>query len=106
LETLEDVTQRVSALQKQIDHRPDDYGVRLVLARAMVEAESVDQALIQYEELVTAERELPYVLGDLERVLQTQPENTWARRLVGDVHLRQGELGQALAAYRLALEQL
>jgi tetratricopeptide (TPR) repeat protein len=57
---------------------------------------TLGRALIEINDLTTAETEL-------SQVLQNAPENLAAIRGLADVHHRRGELGDALTFYRAAL---
>jgi tetratricopeptide (TPR) repeat protein len=57
---------------------------------------TLGRALIELNDLTTAEAEL-------NQVLQNAPENLAAIRGLADVHHRRGELGDALTFYRAAL---
>jgi len=43
---------------------------------------------------------------DLRALVQRQPDLPQARRVLGDVFMREGRLQEALDTYRAALEQL
>jgi cytochrome c-type biogenesis protein CcmH/NrfG len=66
----------------------------------------LDEALAEYGELVASGQELDDAVADLERVVQSSPRNTLARRLLGDAYMKQNRLSKALEAYRQALDNL
>lgn len=69
-----------------LEIHPGYLSARVTLGRALVEVNELDQAL-----------------SELERVLQSAPENLAAIRGVAEIHHRRGALGDALAQYRAAL---
>lgn len=79
---------------------PTDYPARLEQARALREAGSLDEALVEYQALLkNAPDLLPDVLSDLQASLDEQPEHPELHRLLGDARIRQGD-------YMAALESL
>lgn len=84
---------RASQFQEAIDVcragleiHPGYLSARVTLGRALIEVNELDEALTE-----------------LERVLQSAPENLAAIRGVAEIHHRRGALGEALAQYRAAL---
>ncbi len=104
-EMLEPVT-GVAALRKKLAADPADHVTRLALARALLDGDALEEAWAEYGELVAAGKEMEEVLDDLERVVAAKPENTQARRVLGDVYMKRGELDKALQAYSQALDGL
>jgi tetratricopeptide (TPR) repeat protein len=102
----EEVPVGIAAFQEQLAEEPDDHVTRLALARALVDDEVFEEALIRYDELISASQELDQVVGDLNEFLETQPGNTKARSLLGDAYMKQGDLARALETYRQALDLL
>ena len=96
----------VFALRQQVDAEPGDYAVRLALARALLDDKMLDDALVEYGELVNAGQELGDVTSDLERALESDPGSALARRVLGDSYVKQNRLAEALDAYRKALSNL
>ena len=79
---------------------PTDYPARLEAARALREAGSLDEALVEYQAVLkNAPDLLPDALSDLEAALDEQPEHPELHRLLGDARIRQGD-------YLAALESL
>ncbi len=79
---------------------PTDYTARLEAARALREAGSLDEALVEYQAVLkNAPDLLPDALSDLEAALDEQPEHPELHRLLGDARIRQGD-------YLAALESL
>lgn len=92
--------------RRALAENPADHAERLSLARKLVEDRRVAASLAQYEVLVMAEAELDTLETDLAQVVRQQPALPRARRVLGDVLMRKGQLKEALEAYRAALEQL
>jgi len=69
-----------------LEIHPAYLSARVTLGRALIEVNEIDEALTE-----------------LERVLQSAPENLAAIRGVAEIHHRRGALGEALAQYRAAL---
>ncbi|MBN1315161.1 MAG: tetratricopeptide repeat protein, partial [Anaerolineales bacterium] len=85
---------------------PLDYGSRLTLARTLLEKDELEEALVEYNELIIAEHELDQVLKDLKKAVTSRPEHVKTWQLLGDVYMLQDDLERALDAYHKALEQL
>jgi tetratricopeptide (TPR) repeat protein len=102
----EEVVTGISAFRRQLAAEPDDHITRLALARALTDEGILDEALDKYGELVAAGQELDDVAVDLEKVVRSSPRNTLARRVLGDAYMKQNRLGEALEAYRQALDSL
>ncbi len=94
------------SFRARLNAHPDDHGTRLALARRLVQENAVAASLGQYEALAFAEAKLPELEADLRGMVQERPTLPQARRVLGDVIMRQGRLREALEAYRAALEQL
>jgi len=96
----------VAVFRAQLAAEPGDHITRLALARALLDDDALDNALLEYGALVAAGQELDDVVEDLELIVPSNPANTLALRTLGDAHMKQGELGKALKAYRQALAHL
>ena len=96
----------IVAFRAQLGEAPDDSITRLALARALIDDEALGEALNEYQELISANQELEEVIQDLDQILELQPRNTMARRMLGDAYMKQGDLAGALEAYRQALGSL
>jgi hypothetical protein len=92
--------------QGRLEQNPHDHGTRLELARVLARSNDVDQSLEHYQTLVDNMGELDQVSEDLRALLVSRPATPVARRLLGDVYMRQGYLQEALDAYRGALDNL
>jgi tetratricopeptide (TPR) repeat protein len=96
----------MAAFRAQLAAEPGDHVTRLALARALLDDDALDNALLEYGALVAAGQELDDVVEDLEHFVPSNPANTLALRILGDAHMKQGELSEALKAYRQALARL
>jgi len=83
-----------------------DHATRLALARRLLLDNNGPASLGHYEALAFAEAMLSDVERDLRALVQRQPDLPQARRVLGDVFMREGRLQEALDTYRAALEQL
>jgi hypothetical protein len=96
----------MAVFHAQLAAEPGDHVTRLALARALLDDDALDNALLEYGALVAAGQELDDVVEDLEHIVPSNPANTLALRTLGDAHMKQGELSKALKAYRQALARL
>jgi hypothetical protein len=80
---------------------------KLQTARASIKSDVVS-ALNDYEEVVRSNVALPEVVTDLKKVAEdnTHKKNPTVHRVLGDALMRQGNLQEALATYRKALNLL
>lgn len=85
----------------KLSQNPNDHSTRLQLARALNQRGNINASVEQYETLVQNSTHLEAVTTDLQ--LSIHPR---ARRLLGDIYMRQGRLQEALDTYRNALNQL
>ena len=103
---LTQVVTGMAEFRAQLAAEPGDHVTRLALARALLNDDALNHALLEYGSLVAAGQELDDVVEDLELIVPSNPANTLALRTLGDAHMKQGELGKALKAYRQALAHL
>jgi hypothetical protein len=92
-----------AAYRAALELNPHDHSARLGLARALNQTGDVQSSLNQYQTLVENMVEFDNVTSDLVVIAEQHPV---ARRLLGDVYMRQGYLQEALDAYRGALNNL
>lgn len=95
----------LAALQRQLEATPDDHEVRLALARALVQAGRVEDALAHYEALAALVG--PYlskVIADLEALLRASPSDRALREFLGDAYARAGRFQDAMMMYRWPVE--
>ncbi len=105
VETLE-APSDVFSLRHQVDAEPQDHVLRLALARVLRDDGMADEALTEYDELVSSGQELDDVAADLEQILDSNPGSSQTRRVLGDLYVKQNRLAEALDAYRKALGNL
>ncbi len=79
---------------------------RLQQARTLIAQQQYKDSLPHYQSLIDSEVHLDDVISDMQTVIAAQPDDPRSRRLLGDAHLRKGNLQSALDAYRSALDQL
>jgi cytochrome c-type biogenesis protein CcmH/NrfG len=91
----------LSDYKARLEKNPNDHDSRLRLARALRDKGNWADSVAQYETLVENLALLDAVSSDL--AASTHPR---ARRLLGDIYMRQGRLQEALDTYRGALNQL
>ena len=82
-----------------------DYHARLEQAREWREEGRLDEAFSAYRVLLKMAPDLlPDVATEIEEALRVAPDHPEARRLLGDVKLKQGDYMSALEAYNRAVE--
>jgi tetratricopeptide (TPR) repeat protein len=82
-----------------------DYPARLEQAREWREMGRLDEAFSTYRVLLKMAPDLlPDVAAEIEEALRIAPDHPEARRLLGDVKLKQGDYMSALEAYNRAVE--
>jgi tetratricopeptide (TPR) repeat protein len=82
-----------------------DYAARLEQARELREMGRLDEAFSTYRVLLKLAPDLlPDVAAEIEEALRAAPNHPEARRLLGDVKLKQGDYMGALEAYNRAVE--
>jgi hypothetical protein len=79
---------------------------RLQQARQQVAQGQVLTALESYQALVDSMENLEEVRADLRQLAERHPKEPKVRRLLGDTHMRLGDLQAALDAYLTALKEL
>ncbi len=89
-----------------LESNPQDHGTRLELARKLNEDNRILDSLGQYESLVFSEAQLSQLEVEVGELVQARPDVPQARRVLGDIFMREGRLQDALDTYRSALEQL
>jgi hypothetical protein len=78
----------------------------LTQARELVASSQQSASLEHYQRLIDASQLLEETRGDLRDLVQANPTDPRLRRLLGDTHMRLGDLQAALDTYRSALDQL
>lgn len=90
----------------RLEANPNDHPNRLALARALRANDQPTASLDHYEVLIESAQLLEDVTQDLVDLAQENPDEPRMQRLVGDAYMRQGNLSEALKAYRDALHHL
>jgi hypothetical protein len=90
----------------RLHQNPEDHDSRLNLARELNRAGSLSEGLQEYEVLIDKSAMLEKVADDLGGLIKQIPRHPKARRLLGDIYMRQGRLQEALDTYRGALDQI
>jgi len=83
-----------------------NYAGVLQRARELVASEQHDQGLQHYQTLIDNSQLLEETRSDLRQLIDQNPSNPRLHRLLGDTHMRLGDLQEALDTYRKALDQL
>jgi pilus assembly protein FimV len=84
----------------------NDEGARLTLARALWLAGEHDEAMTHYDELVQSRDKMEDVIVDLERYYEAHPNTASLLRTLGDAHMKEDNLDQALKFYNRAMDLL
>ncbi|HLY28172.1 MAG TPA: hypothetical protein VKQ72_17635, partial [Aggregatilineales bacterium] len=79
---------------------------RLKQAREFVSGNQYTNSLQHYQFLIDSAQLLEETRGDLRQLVEQNPSDPKLRRLLGDTHMRLGDLQSALDTYRSALDQL
>ncbi len=85
---------------------PAEYQARLKQARELVTADQQPASMVHYQALIDASVLLEETRGDLRDLVEKVPSDPRLRRMLGDTHMRLGDLQAALDTYRSALDQL
>ena len=83
-----------------------EHHARLKQARELVAQRQAVASLEHYQVLIDAAQLLEETRGDLRQLVEQNPKEPKLRRLLGDTHMRLGDLQEALDTYRSALDQL
>jgi chemotaxis protein histidine kinase CheA len=85
---------------------PAEYRERLQKAREQTANNQYAASLEHYQALIDGSQLLEETRGDLRQLSEQNPSDPKLRRLLGDTHMRLGDLQAALDSYRSALDQL
>ncbi len=85
---------------------PVEHGERLKQARELIASSQYSASLQHYQALIDASQLLEETRGDLRQLVDQNPKEPRLRRMLGDTHMRLGDLQAALDTYRSALDQL
>ena len=91
---------------QRLERNPNDHSSRLTFARHLSRANQINESLNEYETLIKKSAELDNVSSELANLIKQLPTHPKARRLLGDVYMRQGRLQEALDTYRGALDKI
>ncbi|MBN1122912.1 MAG: hypothetical protein JXJ17_17685 [Anaerolineae bacterium] len=84
-----------------------DFNEQLRIAREKLSAKAIDEALPYYESLIGSKQMLDQTISDLLYAIKTEEKiSPQLRRVLGDAYRSQGQLQEALEAYRQALDEL
>jgi tetratricopeptide (TPR) repeat protein len=93
-------------LRAHVKKSPKDYATRLALARELVRAGDLPEALKQYEVAIKSSDQLKAIIADLSELLERQPDNARVRRVLGDAYNHDGQYQRALELFRSTLKGL
>src|SRR5207247_9589446 len=82
---------------------PAEYRERLQKAREQVANNQYAVSLEHYQGLIDGSQLLEETRADLRQLIEQNPGDPKLRRLLGDAHMRLGDLQAALDSYRSAL---
>jgi tetratricopeptide (TPR) repeat protein len=89
----------------KVEPKPRQPG-RLLAARENVATNLFSKAMELYQQLIDDQEDLEETRADLRTMVENNPKEPKLRRLLGDTHMRLGDLQSALDSYRSALDQL
>jgi tetratricopeptide (TPR) repeat protein len=96
----------MDAIIARLHTNPDDHQALLDLARGWRQMDDMNAARNGYDELVRRNVALNDVISDLESIIEDRPDDVDSIRLLGDAHMKAGNLQKALKLYRQALKRL
>lgn len=79
---------------------------RLNQAKTAVEQQDFSSAVNIFQSLISDGNGMMLLIGELEIISESHPNDPAFRRLLGDAYMRNGQLQKALVTYREALDQL
>ncbi len=86
-------------------HR-SDHAARLELAQALWKAGRHEEALSHYSRLIRAEKMMDAVFADLTAYVEAYPADARLLRTLGDAYMKSGDLNEAMALYKQAMDLL
>jgi hypothetical protein len=96
----------MESIMARLRANPDDHSALLDMARGHIQLGDLHAAHNTYEELVRRNVMMDEVIFDLEKVIEDNPDHVELTRLLGDAHMKSGNLQKALKLYRQALKKL
>ena len=96
----------MDALLARLRANPTDHEALLGMARGWVQLGDLNAARGAYDELIRVGALVDEVIADLEKLTEDHPDDVEFIRLMGDAHMKAGNLKKALKLYRQALKKL
>jgi len=97
----------VDNFKRLLEQDPKDDEIRLALARTYRDLEQIQPALEEYSVLKRSRADLlAEVVGDMERIVASRPDNLQAHELLADLYVKNGQLQQAVERYRWVLHRM
>jgi len=96
----------MESIMARLRANPDDHAALLDMARGHTQLGDWHAAHNTYEELVRRNVLMDDVISDLEKGVEDNPDHVDLIRLLGDAHMKSGNLQTALKLYRQALKKL
>ncbi len=96
----------LDALRAYVKKHRSDHAARLELAQALWKAGEHEEALTHYSRLIRAEKMMEQVFADLTAYVEANPADARLLRTLGDAHMKRGDLSQAMALYKQAMDLL
>ncbi|NIN99997.1 MAG: tetratricopeptide repeat protein [Anaerolineae bacterium] len=86
--------------RKHLESNPQDDSTRLALARACARNGDWDEAVSEYEVILSHGTMFEEVIGDLEPMAEDAPDHLGTHELLADAYMKGGHLQKALDKYR------
>ncbi len=96
----------LDALRAYVKKHRSDHAARLELAQALWKAGEHEEALTHYSRLIRAEKMMEQIFADLTAYVEANPADARLLRTLGDAHMKRGDLSQAMALYKQAMDLL
>ncbi len=96
----------LDALRAYVKKHRSDHAARLELAQALWKAGEHEEALKHYSRLIRAEKMMEQVFADLTAYVEANPADARLLRTLGDAYMKSGDLNQAMALYKQAMDLL
>jgi tetratricopeptide (TPR) repeat protein len=101
-----ETSEQRAKLQRQLEAEPDNNQARLELARLSRSDRDMDASLDHYEVLISDPELRPQVIDDLASLAAEDVDQTQVFQLLGDAHMQDDQLDEALEMYRQAHQAL
>ena len=79
---------------------------KLTVAQTALADGRLDEAIVQFKELVTEGSGMMAIIAELEQAADVHPQAPALFQVLGDAYMRNGQLQKALTSYRAALDQM